>query len=65
MHWGTPGYQGFLNRNCVTLAEVLKTNGYHTYMTGKWHVGMNEKKSGRCSEVLIIIMAFWQEPAAI
>ncbi|MCP9768328.1 arylsulfatase [Lacihabitans sp. LS3-19] len=44
MHWGTHGYQGFLNRNCVTLAEVLKTNGYHTYMTGKWHVGMNEKE---------------------
>ena len=40
-HWGTPGYQGFLNRQCVTLAEVLKTSGYRTYMTGKWHVGMN------------------------
>ncbi len=40
-HWGTPGYQGYLNRNCVTLAEVLKTNGYRTYMTGKWHVGMH------------------------
>lgn len=45
-HWGTPGYQGFLNRNSVTLAEVLQTGGYHTYMTGKWHVGMHgdEKK---------------------
>lgn len=40
-HWGTPGYQGFLNRNCVTIAEALKTNGYHTYMAGKWHVGMH------------------------
>ena len=40
-HWGTPGYQGFLNRHCVTIAEALKTNGYHTYMTGKWHVGMH------------------------
>lgn len=40
-HWGTPGYQGFLNRNCVTIAEILKANGYHTYMTGKWHVGMH------------------------
>lgn len=34
-----PGYRGRLNRNCLTLAEVLKIAGYHTMMTGKWHVG--------------------------
>lgn len=38
-HWGTPGYQGHLNKHCVTIAEVLSTAGYHTYMTGKWHLG--------------------------
>lgn len=32
------GYAGGLNRRCVTLAEVLKTAGYATYMTGKWHM---------------------------
>jgi len=37
-----PGYRGRLNRNCVTLAEVLKGAGYHTAMAGKWHVGHND-----------------------
>ncbi len=40
-HWGTDGYQGYLNKNCVTLAEVLGSAGYHTYMSGKWHLGMH------------------------
>lgn len=33
-----PGYQGHITENAVTLAEVLKTAGYHTAMSGKWHV---------------------------
>lgn len=37
--FGVDGYRGYLNNNCVTIAEVLKDNGYHTYMTGKWHLG--------------------------
>lgn len=37
-----PGYLGYLNRNCVTLAEALKPAGYSTLMTGKWHVGEDE-----------------------
>ncbi|MEQ8790695.1 MAG: arylsulfatase [Pirellulaceae bacterium] len=35
---GYDGYRGELNRNCVTLAEVLGSAGYRTYMAGKWHV---------------------------
>lgn len=32
------GYEGNLNRQCVTIAELLKNHGYATYMSGKWHV---------------------------
>jgi len=36
----TPGpFQGYLNDDCVTIAEVLRSSGYRTYMSGKWHVG--------------------------
>ena len=34
-----PAYQGYLNKNCVTIAEALKVGGYNTFMAGKWHVG--------------------------
>lgn len=36
---GLPAYQGYLNKESVTLAEVLKQGGYSTLMSGKWHVG--------------------------
>jgi arylsulfatase A-like enzyme len=37
-----PEYQGYLNRSCITIAEALRTGGYQTFMTGKWHVGAAE-----------------------
>ncbi len=36
---GSAPYQGYLNDNCVTIAEALKGSGYSTYMSGKWHAG--------------------------
>lgn len=41
--YGHPGYRGQLNRQCVTLAEVLRQSGYQTYMSGKWHVGNRQE----------------------
>lgn len=32
-------YQGYLNRDCVTIAEVLSKAGYQTILSGKWHLG--------------------------
>ena len=40
--FGVPGYRGFLNRQCVTLGEVLGKAGYATYMSGKWHLGTKQ-----------------------
>ena len=33
-----PGYRGQIACEYPTIAEVLKSNGYRTYMSGKWHV---------------------------
>ncbi len=41
-----PGYRGDLNRRCVTMAEVLRSGGYGTYMAGKWHVTPKIKPNG-------------------
>jgi len=36
---GLPGYRGYLNDRCVTIAEAMQAGGYRTAMAGKWHVG--------------------------
>jgi arylsulfatase len=37
-----PAYQGYINNTSGTVGEVMKSNGYFTAMTGKWHVGHKE-----------------------
>lgn len=39
INFGIPAYQGFLSKQTLTLAEVLKQANYSTLMAGKWHVG--------------------------
>ncbi len=41
---GHAGYEGFLSDRVVSLATLLKGAGYHTYMAGKWHLGMEERQ---------------------
>ncbi len=46
-----PGYQGELNDHCLTIAQVLKTAGYATYMSGKcFAVALGQEKEGRKQE---------------
>ena len=39
---GQPGYEGHLNDRVVSIAELLRDGGYHTYLAGKWHLGHEE-----------------------
>lgn len=36
-----PGYRGQISADFPTIAEILKENGYATYMSGKWHVTLD------------------------
>jgi arylsulfatase/uncharacterized sulfatase len=57
-HQGQPGYEGVLGRNVVTVATMLRDSGYHTTMTGKWHLGSTSESlpSGRGFERTVALM---------
>ena len=41
---GKPGHEGYLNRRALSVAELLRDSGYHTYIAGKWHLGLGEER---------------------
>lgn len=36
---GRPGYRGVLSKDAQTIAQVLATAGYRSFVSGKWHLG--------------------------
>lgn len=37
---GRKGYEGYLNERVAALPELLKDEGYFTFISGKWHLGL-------------------------
>lgn len=35
---GKPGYETYIKDKVVTVAQLLRDAGYHTLMSGKWHL---------------------------
>jgi arylsulfatase len=42
---GRPGYEGYLNDKVICIAQLMKDAGYHTYISGKWHLGLTAEQS--------------------
>ncbi|MGH7446858.1 MAG: arylsulfatase, partial [Longimicrobiales bacterium] len=40
-----PGYEGYLSERVVPFPRLLRKAGYHTYSTGKWHLGDAREQS--------------------
>lgn len=62
---GVHGYMGYLNRNSVTIAEVLKEAVITPICRENGMSVCTDRKNGRCNVALIIFMVSCQELAVI
>jgi arylsulfatase len=57
-----PGYQGRVSDDAVTIAQILQSSGYRTFMSGKWHLGTDDPTEHGFEEyfgTLVSAQTFW------
>lgn len=57
-----PGYRGVVSKNVKTIAEILKSSGYNTFLSGKWHLGTDNPTEHGFDEfygTLVSAQTFW------
>ena len=57
-----PGYRGRVSDKARTIAEILKSSGYNTYLSGKWHLGTDNPTEHGFDQfygTLVSAQTFW------
>jgi arylsulfatase A-like enzyme len=59
---GRPGYRGFISKESLTIAQVLKDQNYRSFISGKWHLGTPDPTTHGFDEffgTLVSAQTFW------
>jgi arylsulfatase len=59
---GRPGYRGFISKESLTIAQVLKDQNYRSFISGKWHLGTPDPTTHGFEEffgTLVSAQTFW------